>query len=145
MAGVVMALVKRATSAAQPDRTMFGHAAGLTAILLIDDFFLVHDCVAAQGYDTQAKVLTLGYFVLVAAFFVRHQRTLGPTATVGIVAAVGLLGMSAALDVVANRIDQLVEDGFNSEEDLNSSWAPQSCGTRATCSLETSFTISLTR
>jgi hypothetical protein len=91
---------------------MFGHAAGLTAILLIDDFLLVHDCVAAQGYDTQAKVLTLGYFVLVAAVFVRHQRTLGPTATVGIVAAVGLLGMSAALDVVANRIDQLVEDGF---------------------------------
>jgi hypothetical protein len=112
MAGVVMALVRRATSAAQPDRTMFGHATGLTAILLIDDFLLVHDCVAAQGYDTQAKVLTLGYFVLVAAFFVRHQRTLGPTATVGIVAAVGLLGMSAALDVVANRIDQLVEDGF---------------------------------
>ena len=90
---------------------MFLAGAAIGAVLLIDDFFLVHDWV-----HTHSRVLERGllfsYFVAIGALILFFWRTMGALAVAGVLAALGLMAGSAALDVLLNDIDQLLEDGM---------------------------------
>ncbi len=112
MVGVVMAAVGWSISNSRSDRRMFAAGAVVGAVLLVDDFFLVHDWVEINRDGPLVEVLLLSYFLAAAAMVAVYRRQLGLTGVAGLILALGLLAMSGLFDTFFNQLDQLIEDGF---------------------------------
>ena len=89
---------------------MFLVGAGVGLVLLIDDFFLIHDWLNMHNRPIE-RGLIAGYFLSIVVLIVRLHVPLGPLAVAGLATALGLLGLSAIIDLMFNDLDQLVEDG----------------------------------
>ena len=111
MLGAVLACVGWVSSPDIETREMFRAGTVIGSILLVDDFFLVHDVIASR-IGVADKLLPAAYFAAVVALLIRHRRALGPLASAGILAALCFLGTSAALDALFLHADQIEEDGL---------------------------------
>ena len=111
MVGVVLAVVGWTMSSEPVERRMFLAGAAVGLVLLIDDFFLVHDWVLTQS-QLLDQGLIFSYLLAVVALVLIFWRTMGALAVVGVLATLGLLVGSAALDFFFNDLDQLLEDGM---------------------------------
>lgn len=112
MIGVVMAAVGWSTSTQKDDRVMFLAGAAVGLVLLVDDFFLVHDWVELNQDGPLEEWLLASYFLAAVAMVAVNRRALGPLAVGGLAVALGLFALSGAFDNLLNDIDQLVEDGL---------------------------------
>lgn len=112
MVGVVMAAVGWSMTRQRAEQTMFLAGTIVGLVLLIDDFFLVHDWVELNFNDTIELILPASYFLMVTALLVLCRRSLGVVASAAIVGTLGLLAMSVLIDLFFNDLDQLIEDGF---------------------------------
>lgn len=95
-------------------RTMFASAAVLTAAMLADDLFLLHDVVYPR-LGIPEVVVQVGYLAAIAAIVALARAELGPVAVVGIGLTLACWAISVGMDTVLNNhplnLDQLVEDG----------------------------------
>ncbi len=80
MAGVVIALAGVATSGEPDVRRMYLAAAAVGAVLLIDDFFLVHDWLGGKS-GLAGKALIFSYLLAMMALLLVFWRTMGPATT----------------------------------------------------------------
>lgn len=110
MAGATFAGIGWMTSSDRAERHMFAFATLLGAALLVDDFFLFHDWLSYHS-ELLERGVVLGYLIGMVALLALFWRPLGPLATAGIIATMGFLAFSVALDELFNGLDQLYEDG----------------------------------
>ena len=101
--------VAAASARRREERMMFASVALLSAVLMIDDLFLVHDALREVGVPE--KLFVGGYLVAVVALAIRFWDVIGPSGLLGIVVTLAFLGISAGLDMRFNAVDQMVEDG----------------------------------
>ena len=111
MVEAVLALVGRSTSSDPAERQMFLAGATIGLVLLIDDFFLIHDWLHMHNRLVEQALIAL-YFISIVLLVGRFRLALGPVAVVGLTVAFGFLSASAGLDLLFNDLDQLVEDGM---------------------------------
>jgi hypothetical protein len=111
MLAVVMAFVGWVSSTDIAARHMFRAGTFIGSVLLVDDFFLVHDVVSAR-VGAADELMSAAYFAAVVALLIVYREALGPLARAGIVASLLLLGLSSGIDVLSNDIDQFIEDGI---------------------------------
>ncbi len=112
MVGVVMAAVGWSTSITHGDRRMFLAGTAVGVVLLVDDFFLIHDWVEANQDGPFEEWLLASYFLAALAMVATNRQALGTVGVAGLVVALGLLALSGLLDNFFNDLDQLIEDGF---------------------------------
>lgn len=112
MVGVVLALVGWSSATSRQDRTMFLAGAAVGAVLLVDDFFLVHDFIEGRQPGPLEQWPLAVYFLAAVVMVVVNREALGSLAVTGLVVALGFLALSGMLDKFFNDLDQLVEDGF---------------------------------
>lgn len=95
-------------------RRLFASVAVLTAAMLADDLFLLHDAVYPQIGLSETKVQAL-YFLAIAVIVAVFRAEIGVIAILGIAAGMGFWALSAFMDRFLNEsalnLDQLVEDG----------------------------------
>jgi hypothetical protein len=98
-AGLVAALVLRG-SAARP----FAFAAGLSAVLAVDDLLRLHEIVFPQYLGLGEKYLTVGYLFAYLAYGYLSRHISARRGRVGLLLALGLLGFSAFADFVLQNL-----------------------------------------
>ena len=89
---------------------VLGAAALLSWAMGIDDIFLLHDHVYPHLHLPQ-KLVMLGYFALASGILLVSILELPPRTTIGIAATIAFWGLSGALDLFFNDLDQSIEDG----------------------------------
>jgi hypothetical protein len=90
------------------DRTWAGYLlslGGLTAVLVLDDLFLLHETVLPQLIGVRQRHVLAGYAVLVAVFLVRHRKRIIQTEYPLLVTAFGFFSLSVISDGAQTRID----------------------------------------
>ena len=84
----------------------------LTTLLLVDDFFMVHEYLAPVHFRLNEKVVLASYFCVTAVYLVRHRHQILQTGYHLLAAALVLFGGSVLLDLAdAHGWWVLVEDG----------------------------------
>jgi len=93
---------------------MFAAVAVVTALMLLDDLYLLHDAVYPKVGIPETAVQA-AYLLAIGAIVLRYRVELGPAALAGIVVTLGFWAMSIGMDTFLNnhalKFDQLVEDG----------------------------------
>lgn len=91
----------------------------LTTILLLDDFFLIHEYVFPKYFGVNEKVVTLGYGILTLGWMMVFRRFILKTEYLILLLALVFFALSIFIDVVQYRIEPvigdwriLLEDGF---------------------------------
>lgn len=74
----------------------------VSAVLMADDAFMIHDALAPYYLGVSSREVYAVYLVLVLAALVSFRRTILQTDYVLLVAALGFLGASVVLDVLAD-------------------------------------------
>ncbi len=111
MVGVTVCAVGVASTVPGPRRTLFVAGCASTLVLLIDDFFLVHDAIDRDISGPADKLFLAALFVLAAAVPWFGRRELGVDGVVGLLAGLGFFALSGAIDTLAPSFNVLVEDG----------------------------------
>ncbi len=105
----------------RPDQRRFAafllHFGLVTAVLGLDDLFLLHE--TADHFGLDEKVLVAGYGSLLALGLVRFRDEILETDFLLLLVGVGFLGLSVSVDVVQDQLELLLggwrillEDGF---------------------------------
>ena len=91
----------------------------LTALLLFDDFFLLHDYILPIHFGVSEKAFLLVYAVLMIVGLVRFREAILKTEYVVLLIGLGFLGASLIIDALQSNIGSLIgsgrillEDGF---------------------------------
>lgn len=96
------------------ERGMFGAAAAVSALMLLDDLFLLHDVVYPRLGVPEA-VVQAAYLLAIAAIVFLYRSEMGMVAVAGVVVTLGAWAASVGMDTFLNNhplnLDQLVEDG----------------------------------
>lgn len=104
-------------TAALPSRTRseersFLAAAGcLTALLLADDVFQVHDGFSRRAFGIDEKLVYVGYALMAVSLLLRYLATIAGTDDLPLVIGLGAFAVSVAIDQVAAFHPILLEDG----------------------------------
>lgn len=82
----------------------FAAAGTLTAALLLDDFFMVHEY-AEEYLHIPQPAFYFGYLAALIAYLVAFRRQIADSDVALLLIAAGFLGLSAATDVISERLD----------------------------------------
>lgn len=106
-------VVLRSAGAARPRSQRFLlHAGLLSAFLLTDDLFLLHEEVAAIHLSVEQRTVYVAYFLLLLGFLASHRRELLASRWTVLAVSFGLLGASMGMDVVTDTFhDSLLDEG----------------------------------
>lgn len=90
------------------------YSATLTFVLLVDDFFLLHEHIFPRYLNVPEKVFYLAYILAMLFFFLLFARIILQTDYLILLIACGFLALSMLSDLVLRQtgIAVLVEDGF---------------------------------
>jgi hypothetical protein len=80
----------------------------LTAVLLVDDAFLIHDEIVPQYLGISGELIGVGYVVVTLAILYLHRAVITYTNYPLLVAALVLLGVSAAVDIASTFLVRVV-------------------------------------
>jgi hypothetical protein len=109
------AAVLRAKARRSDWPAFFLFAGLITAVLLGDDFFLLHDKVLPTHLHIGESVIVPFYAVIVVGYLLRFRVSILRTHYLLLVLALGLFGLSLAVDQVPKTVipwHHLYEDGF---------------------------------
>jgi len=86
----------------------------LTALLLFDDLFMLHETVLPEVLHIPEKMIYVIYLVLIALYFIKFRESLLQTEYIILFIACSFLGLSMVSDLVLPQegIEFLIEDGF---------------------------------
>ena len=91
----------------------------MTVLLMIDDFFRLHEYVFPKILGLPEKIVIMGYGTLLLFGLIRFRKCILKTEFLILLVAIGLFGLSLIVDLFQNDIEQLVgqwrilfEDGF---------------------------------
>lgn len=85
-----------------------GFAGAFTALLLVDDFFLIHDELAQRYLHLPQNAVYAAYAILFIAFLAKYRRELLGRNPVLFVLAVSLLGFMAGIDAVSSGYPHII-------------------------------------
>lgn len=109
------AVLKRAAGGGNLASFFFWSGA-ITAVLMLDDFFLFHDDLAIQYLKLDEKIVLFGYFLAVALYFARFRKIiLGSNFTL-LFTAIVFFSLSISIDFILEKWESpwriFLEDGF---------------------------------
>jgi hypothetical protein len=91
----------------------------LTILLLLDDFFLLHEFIFPHYFGVSEKIVFLGYGGLMICWMVTFRKCILKTEYLILLIALGFFGLSLFIDVFQHRIQSFIgnsrilfEDGF---------------------------------
>lgn len=91
----------------------------MTVLLLIDDFFRLHEYIFPKFLGLPEKIVIMGYGTLILFGLIKFRKCILKTEFLILLAAIGFFGLSLIVDLFQNDIEQLVgqwrilfEDGF---------------------------------
>lgn len=85
----------------------------LTAMLLVDDLFMIHEYIAPVHFHVNEKVVLAVHACIAAAYLLRHRRLILTANYQLLAAAIGLFTASILVDITdAHGWWSLAEDGF---------------------------------
>ena len=91
----------------------------MTVLLLIDDFFRLHEYIFPKFLGLPEKIVIMGYGTLVIIGFINFRKCILKTKFLILLVAIGFFGLSLGVDLFQKYIEQLVgqwrilfEDGF---------------------------------
>lgn len=103
------AIALRKWQGASRDAGLFMSAGLFTAVLLIDDFFLIHESLNSSRY------LLLAYLVVVGALFVGFRDPILSYEYELLLIALSFFGLSLLVDVLQSPVEQRIGDWRNSD------------------------------
>lgn len=91
----------------------------MTVLLLIDDFFRLHEYIFPKFLGLPEKIVIMGYGTLILFGLIKFRKCILKTEYLILLVAIGFFGLSLIVDSFQNDIEQLVgqwrilfEDGF---------------------------------
>ncbi|WP_347158137.1 hypothetical protein [Pontibacter chitinilyticus] len=87
----------------------------LSALLLFDDFFLLHEAFIPRYLGIKEHVVLAAYPILILSFLGYFRTTILSSSYLVLLSSLGFLGLSILVDVVApyeNELEYLIEEGF---------------------------------
>lgn len=92
--------------------TFFLYAGLLTALLLVDDLFLLHEAVFPEYLIISERLVYTSYLIICLMFFVRFKKIFPKTEYLILLAAIISFVISIISDTIWEQIPNVVEDMF---------------------------------
>jgi hypothetical protein len=103
-------LLARVDQPARSSRRYLLHAALLTGVLMLDDFFLFHEDIGPDYLHISEKIIVLAYLLFTAVFLLFNSREILASEYLILGLSLALFGMSILLD--AANLDNFEEYGW---------------------------------
>jgi hypothetical protein len=104
--------ILKVANQAQEYTKFFLYSGLLTTLLLVDDFFLLHEFVFPKYLYVSERIVYAAYMIVLSSFFVKFRKIFKKTEFLILLAAILSLGLSVICDVIWEGIPSVVEDTF---------------------------------
>ncbi|MBD2364552.1 hypothetical protein H6G36_25820 [Anabaena minutissima FACHB-250] len=103
--------ILKVNNQAQEYAKFFLYSGLLTTLLLVDDFFLLHEVVFPK-YHISERIVYAIYMIVFSSFFMRFRKIFKKTEFLILLAAILSLGLSIICDTIWQGIPTFIEDTF---------------------------------
>jgi hypothetical protein len=104
--------ILKVANQAQEYTKFFLYSGLLTTLLLVDDFFLLHEFVFPQYLYISERIVYAAYVIVFSSFFMRFRKILKKTEFLILLAAILSLELSIICDMIWEGMPIFVEDTF---------------------------------
>lgn len=104
-------LLKKFNFASSQSARFLFQAGLLTAFLMLDDMFLLHEDVAAIYLSIGQKKIYFAYFLIILSFLFFNRKEILSSPFLFLIASMGILGLSMSMDVITDTFHDVLAVG----------------------------------